>query len=167
MPPDRLAHGHELSRRVGEELLHRLPDRRQFVAAADNGERRLFAAARRLDAYDWPGNVRELQNTTERALILAQKGVLQFDLAQADMVAPPPPPPPSGANGAESPILTQMEWRQRERENTQAALAKSGWRIHGAGGAAELLGLKPTTLISRMKKLGLKRPEPAAPPQAH
>jgi transcriptional regulator with GAF, ATPase, and Fis domain len=123
------------------------------------------AHGRLLQSYDWPGNVRELQNATERALILAQKGVLQFDLAQADMVAPPPPPPPSGANGAESPILTQMEWRQRERENTQAALAKSGWRIHGAGGAAELLGLKPTTLISRMKKLGLKRPEPAAPPQ--
>jgi transcriptional regulator with GAF, ATPase, and Fis domain len=123
------------------------------------------AHGRLLQSYDWPGNVRELQNATERALILAQKGVLQFDLAQADMVAPPPPPPPSGANGAESPILTEMEWRQRERENTQAALAKSGWRIHGAGGAAELLGLKPTTLISRVKKLGLKRPELAAPPQ--
>jgi transcriptional regulator with GAF, ATPase, and Fis domain len=123
------------------------------------------AHGRLLQSCDWPGNVRELQNATERALILAQKGVLQFDLAQADMVAPPPPPPPSGANGAESPILTEMEWRQRERENTQAALAKSGWRIHGAGGAAELLGLKPTTLISRMKKLGLKRPEPTAPPQ--
>jgi transcriptional regulator with GAF, ATPase, and Fis domain len=47
----------------------------------------------------------------------------------------------------------------------RVALVKSGWRIHGAGGAAELLGLKPTTLISRMKKLGLKRPEPTAPPQ--
>jgi transcriptional regulator with GAF, ATPase, and Fis domain len=123
------------------------------------------AHGRLLQSYDWPGNVRELQNATERALILAQKGVLQFDLAQADMVAPPASPPPSGANGAESPILTEPEWRQRERENTQAALAKSGWRIHGAGGAAELLGLKPTTLISRMKKFGLKRPGPAAPPQ--
>jgi transcriptional regulator with GAF, ATPase, and Fis domain len=124
------------------------------------------AHGRLLQSYDWPGNVRELQNATERALILAQKGLLQFDLAQADLVAPPSPPPPSGANGAESPILTELEWRQRERENMQAALAKSGWRIHGADGAAELLGLKPTTLISRMKKFGLKRLELTAPPHA-
>ena len=48
----------------------------------------------------------------------------------------------------------------------QAALVKSGWRIHGPGGAAELLGVKPTTLISRMKKMGLKRPEAAPPPGA-
>ena len=53
--------------------------------------------------------------------------------------------------------------RQRERENMHAALVKSGWRIHGEGGAAELLGLKPTTLISRMKKMGLKRADPAEP----
>jgi transcriptional regulator with GAF, ATPase, and Fis domain len=123
------------------------------------------ANSRLLQSYDWPGNVRELQNAVERALILAQKGVLQFDLEQAELIAPAPPP--SRVNGDESPILTELEWRQRESENMQAALAKSGWRIHGAGGAAELLGLKPTTLISRIKKLGLKRPEPAPPPQAH
>ena len=118
------------------------------------------ANARLLQSYDWPGNVRELQNATERALILAQKGLLQFDLIAADLGAPPPPPPPSGT-GTESPILTEAEWRQRERENTHAALVKSGWRIHGEHGAAELLGLKPTTLISRMKKVGLKRPASA------
>ena len=118
------------------------------------------ANARLLQSYDWPGNVRELQNATERALILAQKGLLQFDLIAADLGAPPPLPPPSG-NGTEPPILTEAEWRQRERENTHAALVKSGWRIHGEHGAAELLGLKPTTLISRMKKVGLKRPASA------
>ena len=118
------------------------------------------ANARLLQSYDWPGNVRELQNATERALILAQKGLLQFDLIAAGLGAPPPPPPPSG-NGTEPPILTEAEWRQRERENTHAALVKSGWRIHGEHGAAELLGLKPTTLISRMKKVGLKRPASA------
>ena len=124
------------------------------------------AHGRLLQSYDWPGNVRELQNAAERALILAQKGHLQFDLLQVDALAPLPPPLPR-ANGAETPVLTELEWRQRERENMRVALVKAGWRIHGAGGAAELLGLKPTTLISRMKKLGLKRPEPAAPPQAH
>ena len=115
------------------------------------------AHARLLQSYDWPGNVRELQNATERALILAQKGALQFDLLPGDLGAPPPLAAPGG-NGAEPPILTEFEWRQRERENMRAALVKSGWRIHGEGGAAELLGLKPTTLISRMKKMGLKRP---------
>ncbi len=118
------------------------------------------AHARLLQSYDWQGNVRELQNAVERAVILAQKGVLQFDLRAEDMVTPPPPPPPQPGNGGEASILTEMEWRQRERDNIQAALIKSGWRIHGAGGAAELLGLKPTTLISRMKKMGLKRPGP-------
>jgi transcriptional regulator with GAF, ATPase, and Fis domain len=113
--------------------------------------------ARLLQSYDWPGNVRELQNATERALILAQKGVLRFDLGQADLAAPPPPPLPEG-NGADAPILTEIEWRQRELANMETALVRSGWRIHGAGGAAELLGLKPTTLISRMKKSGMKRP---------
>jgi transcriptional regulator with GAF, ATPase, and Fis domain len=120
------------------------------------------AHARLLQSYDWPGNVRELQNATERALILAQKGALQFDLLPGDLGTPPPLPAP-GANSAEPPILTEVEWRQRERENMQVALAKAGWRIHGEGGAAELLGLKPTTLISRMKKMGLKRPALAEP----
>ena len=115
------------------------------------------AHARLLQSYDWPGNVRELQNATERALILAQKGVLQFDLLSEEVGVPPPPPAPK-SNDAEPPILTELEWRQRERENMQAALIKSGWRIHGEGGAAERLGLKPTTLISRIKKIGLKRP---------
>ena len=78
-------------------------------------------ALQKMEKYHWPGNVRELQNATERALILAQKGLLQFDLLQADALAPPPPPPPR-VNGAETPVLTELEWRQRERDNMQAAL---------------------------------------------
>jgi transcriptional regulator with GAF, ATPase, and Fis domain len=115
------------------------------------------AHARLLQSFDWPGNVRELQNATERALILAQKGALQFDLVPAELGAPAPLPAPGG-NGAEPPILTEIEWYQRERDNVHLALIKAGWRIHGESGAAELLGLKPTTLISRIKKMGLKRP---------
>ncbi|HEY5915148.1 MAG TPA: sigma 54-interacting transcriptional regulator [Verrucomicrobiae bacterium] len=113
--------------------------------------------ARLLQSYDWPGNVRELQNATERALILAQKGVLQFDLPRIDFAAPPPVLPVTNGNGSAPTILTETELRERERQNMLAALAKADWRIHGQGGAAELLGLKPTTLISRVKKMGLKR----------
>lgn len=113
-----------------------------------------------LQAYDWPGNVRELQNTIERALILAQNGVLSLDLPTGDLPPPPqlliaPKPVPPGS------ILSEREFRERERENVFAALNAAGWKIHGRGGAAELLGLKPTTLISRIKKLGLKKPHAA------
>jgi transcriptional regulator with GAF, ATPase, and Fis domain len=115
------------------------------------------AHVRLLQSYDWPGNVRELQNAAERALILAQHGSLHFDLPNAELQAPVPVAPPSG-NGSSGPVLTDRELRQFERQNTLAALEKSGWKVHGNGGAASLLGVRPTTLISRMKKLGLRRP---------
>ena len=112
-----------------------------------------------LQSHDWPGNVRELQNAMERALILAQNGVFQLDLPAGR--APDPIrthvvlPPANDANGH---VFTEAEIRDLEKRNATAALAKARWKIHGPGGAAELLGLKPTTLISRIKKLGLKRP---------
>ena len=113
-----------------------------------------------LQSYDWPGNVRELQNALERALILAQKGVLQLDLpikrSPELPLAPIVVPPTTDNNGH---VLTEAELRDLEKRNAAAALAKAHWKIHGPGGAAQLLGLKPTTLISRIKKLGLKRPE--------
>jgi transcriptional regulator with GAF, ATPase, and Fis domain len=113
--------------------------------------------ARLLQSYDWPGNVRELQNATERALILAQNGFLHFDLPRRDFTAPPQSPIHPNGNDSEKQILTELELRQQEKENIVAALNRADWRIHGRGGAAELLGLKPTTLISRIKKMGLKR----------
>jgi transcriptional regulator with GAF, ATPase, and Fis domain len=67
------------------------------------------------------------------------------------------PAPLATSNGTEPGILSDLEFRQRERENIQAALIKTGWKIHGPGGTAELLGVKPTTLISRIKKMGLKK----------
>jgi transcriptional regulator with GAF, ATPase, and Fis domain len=108
--------------------------------------------------HDWPGNIRELQNTIERALILAQNGVLWFDLPDSQHAAPAGPAAPRMENGPEPEILSDTELRQRERDNVLAALNKTGWKIHGPGGTAELLGVKPTTLISRLKKLGLKKP---------
>ena len=109
-----------------------------------------------LQAYDWPGNVRELQNRIERALILAQNGVMYFDLPTVDISAiNTPAPPPVETRGGNVEVLSDIEFRQRERDNVLAALNKTGWKIHGPGGTAELLGLKPTTLISRIKKFRL------------
>lgn len=109
--------------------------------------------------YDWPGNIRELQNRIERALILAQDRVLWFDFPKgAGDGAPKPPPAKPSAGGPQPEVLSDLEFRQLERENMLAALHKTAWKIHGRGGTAELLGIKPTTLISRIKKMGLKRP---------
>jgi transcriptional regulator with GAF, ATPase, and Fis domain len=112
-----------------------------------------------LQAYDWPGNVRELQNLIERAIILAQRGSLRFDLLLAVSETPVPVPGEGvDAAGSEVRILTDPELRLRERANLVAALTRSSGRIHGPGGAAELLRINPSTLVSRIRKLGLKKP---------
>ncbi len=112
--------------------------------------------ARELAAQDWPGNIRELQNAVERAVILAQGGPLLFD-APAPRALPMPATP-----GAEASMLTRTEWKQRERESIAAALGKTGGKIYGREGAAALLGMKPTTLASRIKTLGLQQGKTAA-----
>jgi PAS domain S-box-containing protein len=110
-----------------------------------------------LTSYAWPGNVRELQNAIERAVILAQGGALEFDWlkgANVPQTAPPAPPAPPA-------VLTTAELKQRERQNLMAALAQTGGKIFGATGAAALLGMKPTTVVSRLKALGLERNKPS------
>ena len=112
-----------------------------------------------LQSYDWPGNIREMRNLIERAVILARGGALEFDLPSGSNASPLSPSSP--ADAAATPTLdffTEPEMQQRERENLLAILKKSGWKIKGVNGAAELLGVKPTTLLSRIKKMGLKRP---------
>ncbi|MBE2214767.1 MAG: sigma 54-interacting transcriptional regulator [Opitutaceae bacterium] len=106
-----------------------------------------------LRSHAWPGNVRELQNVVERAAILAQDGHLRFELAEACTQTPATPLPAHAGH-----IFTEAEMRRLEEENILAALTRCAWHVHGAHGAAALLGLKTSTLVSRMKKLGLKRP---------
>jgi PAS domain S-box-containing protein len=108
---------------------------------------------RRMVAYDWPGNVRELENVVERAAILARDGRLRIDLPEPARASASAAPPPLTDRG----ILSEEDRRARDRANILAALAASGGKISGAGGAAERLGLRPTTLASRMKTLGISR----------
>jgi len=100
-----------------------------------------------LSSYQWPGNIRELQNLIERAVILSNNGVL------------PNPLPTAGAQGVIiSPAATTL--RDSERTLILQTLAAMGWVIGGPTGAAAKLGLKRTTLIHKMKKLGISRPRP-------
>jgi transcriptional regulator with GAF, ATPase, and Fis domain len=122
--------------------------------------RLIRAAVARLQSYDWPGNVRELRNVIERAVILARGGALQFDLPVFQTEATTTLTKPAVIGSVPTRFLTEVEMRQRERDNLRAVLDAAGWKIKGADGAAELLGVKPTTLLSRMKKMGLKKPKP-------
>jgi hydrogenase-4 transcriptional activator len=114
----------------------------------------------RLQSYDWPGNIRELRNVIERAMIVARGNALEFDLPM-EFSAPTSAPVVFESSDAGQPeFLTEPEIQRRERDNLWMVLEKTGWKIKGADGAAELLGVKPTTLISRIKKMGLKRRDP-------
>jgi len=114
----------------------------------------------KLQSYDWPGNVRELRNVIERAVILARGGSLEFDLPTAPPPAPmsKPRPESQAAESDEPEFLTETELQLRERDNLLRILQKANWKIKGPDGAAELLGVKPTTLLSRIDKWGLKKP---------
>lgn len=110
-----------------------------------------------LQSYDWPGNVRELQNVIERAVILAKGGKLQFDLPYrpgqgAQLIAPLAA---RSLDGEAELSLDELE--VREREIVAAALRRTNWKIYGADGAAALLRIKPTTLVSKMKRLKVQR----------
>lgn len=115
------------------------------------------AGIEQLKHYDWPGNIRELRNVIERAVILARGGPLEFKLPLEAYPASSAPSQHSSPTEAKVEILTEIELRQRERHNLLAALNKTGWKIKGPHGASELLGVKPTTLLFRIKKLGLRR----------
>ncbi len=118
------------------------------------------AHVRRLKQYDWPGNVRELHNILERAVILSRKGKLSFELPTPSNSEPleAGASPAQSKNNISEDVLTLDELRELERQNILRALDQCKWKVSGAEGAAELLGMNPTTLASKMKVMALKRP---------
>ncbi|HEX5217710.1 MAG TPA: sigma 54-interacting transcriptional regulator [Vicinamibacterales bacterium] len=109
----------------------------------------------RAQAYDWPGNIRELQNVVERAVILARGGPLSLAVpAAAGSHRPAVAQPEVEIGGGE--IVSERRWREMERGNVLLALRRASFRLHGAGGAADLLGIHPATLASRLKKMGIQ-----------
>jgi transcriptional regulator with GAF, ATPase, and Fis domain len=99
-----------------------------------------------LSRYPWPGNIRELQNVIERAVVLAKGPVVHVDdsMLRADE-------PLGGAA-----FIDTLE--NTERNHIVRALNETNWVIHGRKGAADMLGIHPSTLRSRMEKLGIKKP---------
>lgn len=102
----------------------------------------------KLASHHWPGNIRELQNVIERAVIVSQGGLLDF---QFDQCSPAP------QNASTLAVSTQRQWLESQRKSIVEALEKSSGRIYGQQGAAARLGLPPTTLSSRMASLGIAR----------
>jgi len=96
---------------------------------------------RNLENYSWPGNIRELENVIENAVIVSDKGILKVETP--------------GTSGV--PIKSNMKLEDMERDHIIQVLESTNWRIDGKGGAAEKIGLKRTTLNSKMKKYGIKR----------
>src|SRR5262249_24852984 len=127
------------------------------------------ATMERLSRYSWPGNIRELETVLERPVILSNGPTLEIDpevfasaaAARAANADPPTPsgserPRPTAASAGPTPPLESME--SSTRNHILAALEKFGWVIDGPRGAANILGLHPHTLRSRMKKLAIVRP---------
>lgn len=109
-----------------------------------------------LRRYDWPGNIRELKNVIERAVILSSGSVLRLDVSMPDQKSGTTAVRPVESSGDD--VLTEKELRDFQKQNITNALKRSNWRVSGTGGAAELLGVKPTTLADRIRTFGIKKP---------
>jgi formate hydrogenlyase transcriptional activator len=116
-------------------------------------------------SYSWPGNIRELQNLVERAVILSQDGVFLSPLSSSVAQIASSPSPGTTTEPAAPPMTpaASLTLRDSERMLVLHALQTTGWVIGGPNGAAVKLGLQRTTLIRRMKKLGIKRPSRCSP----
>jgi len=122
-----------------------------FLKIYSNKRRKVFhkiseGDMERLMQYDWPGNVRELENIIERGTILSEGPLFRV--------------PQLGTEQAEGPSAGQgVSLKENERRHILWAMEKTGWKVRGPGGAAELLEIPPSTLAFRMKKLGIRRPD--------
>jgi transcriptional regulator with GAF, ATPase, and Fis domain len=112
-----------------------------------------------LERFDWPGNIRELQNVIERALIRSRTGRLKFELGDAGHRLPQKPTA-SRTGDDPSRVLTRREIKDMERVNIERALARCNGQVYGKEGAAALLGMRPTTLWSRLRSLGISTERP-------
>ncbi|RLU03349.1 MAG: PAS domain S-box protein [Ketobacter sp.] len=123
--------------------------------------RKSFALTRaqvaKLKAHSWPGNIRELKNVVERAVILSA-GTNRLNLETALPSPDHSAPLNTDSVVGQADILTDIELRQLEKQNLLNAMHHTNWKISGADGAAELLGLKPSTLAYRLSQFGIKRP---------
>ena len=112
----------------------------------------------KLQDYQWPGNVRELQNVIERAVISSRFGSVKIDLPVSQVKS-------GGAfktlvknkRDDTNEVLTEQEMLWRNKENIEKALKQTAWKIYGSDGAAVLLGLNPTTLLSRIRKMRIQK----------
>ncbi|MDH3509327.1 MAG: sigma 54-interacting transcriptional regulator [Gammaproteobacteria bacterium] len=112
-----------------------------------------------LKRYSWPGNIRELKNVIERAVILSAGKHLRLDLSLTEAGLQPPASDDHPSDiSSERTYLTDEQMKSRARANLVAALEAANWRISGDGGAAELLGIKPSTLTDRMRSMQIKKP---------
>ena len=123
--------------------------------------------AHKLAQHGWPGNIRELRNVIERAVIMSPGKRLQLDLAMPSVlsVADHPTDLPSYPAHSDKSLIaskegfkTDLEFRAFEKQNLLKVMALTGWRISGTDGAADLLGLKPSTLAYKLKSFGLEKP---------
>jgi transcriptional regulator with GAF, ATPase, and Fis domain len=123
---------------------------------------------RRLMNYPWPGNIRELQNVIERAVVLSQGSTLQLAPGFGPQMEPAPVSvPPNSTNRPSGnsvdtlpavPHQNDASLTEVERRHIESVLAQTNWMIEGERGAARILNLSPSTLRSRMHKMGIRRP---------
>jgi len=136
------------------------------LSCSDLGREALRLTQQHVDClmrHDWPGNIRELKNVLERAVILSSGRRLRLDLAMPEDEDGVPLARALQATAATADLamdgayLTEAELREQEKANMVAVLDAAAWRISGPGGAAELLGIKPSTLTYRMKIFGIEK----------
>ena len=109
-----------------------------------------------LRAYNWPGNVRELKNVIERAVILSTGKVLRLDLSMPGLKQDIDGVADAAIMNDE--VLSEKDMREFQKSNTIKALKQSNWKVSGIGGAADLLGVRPTTLADRIRSYKIRRP---------